>query len=366
MKKLKSILSVFILLTLIFAGCKETEDIKPEENIIPENFKVEIPKSLSQTSKKHTKSGKELQGNDIYEHLTTFINVGQGAADIVQDIMVAIGEYNLNQAMSFSYTSDEDGRVKNVLIIENSTFEGTVWSYQLTITDAESEGNEDGGKAMQVFWNSQPVVGISVLKPYNINRNDNDVEQAMFRIDYSEAGENNYEKQMTVYIADLPLEDPLTDPYSMSTLKMFVGKNGDVIDVLGNSNHPNATFFTSDAGFNWAFVAAADRVQDIGVAEVGLPQSGLDTDDRNIILVENSIKNVFTEQIYNTWPNIDSLTVANYLHNTGAPGYFNNGGFIAGGESPGSQYDVIENSMNALSPYNPLQITNLQIEFKND
>jgi hypothetical protein len=269
--------------------------------------------------------------------------------------------------MSFSYESDEDGRTKNLEVIENVTFDGETWEYQLTITDADSEGNSDGGKAIQIFWNRNPIDGIAILKPYNIDRDTEDeFADAMFRIDYNEEGTQEYDAYMMVYVTGLPLENPLDNPYSMSTLKMFAGRKGDIIDVYGNSNHPNATLFAGNSGFNWAFIASGDRESDIGVAEVGLPPSNLDEPSRSVLLDYYSIQNVFTRELYEVWPTLDSASVEAYLFNTEAPGFFDTDGFIVGGTSPGSEYDEVENRLPNLSPYNPKEITNLSIEFKDN
>ena len=135
--------------------------------------------------------------------------------------------------MSFSFEGD-DGRTKNLVVVETSAFEGETWNYQLTITDALSEGDEDGGKAMQVFWNGNPTKGIAIMKPYNMDRvNDADAGDAKYRIDYSEAGEHSYEASMIVSIAGLELPDPSVDQYAMNSLKMFVGKNGNQLDIYG-------------------------------------------------------------------------------------------------------------------------------------
>jgi len=368
MKTIKHTSVIILALVMAFGmySCKKDDPIPPSTKNIPKKFSVDIPSSLSRDE-----SGRKdiladtLNGNVIYWHLSTFIHATEKSAEFVQLIMVAISTYNINHAMQFSYLSQEDGRVKNVVVIENSSFESTTWEFQLTITDAASESNADGGKALQIFWNTNPVKGIAILKVYNADRtNWVDYPDAMYRINYSEAGEGGYSHQMTVSISDLPLASPVQNPYSMHTMKMFAGKNGDYVDVYGNSNHPNAKFFTSQTGFNWAFVASCNTPLNIAVAEVGIPESTLNSNDRIVILKDNSIKNVFTDQIYEVWPSVSSTDLANYLHNTTPPGYFNSNGFVQGGTAPSGNYGPIEGRMNTLSPYNPVDITNLTIAFK--
>jgi hypothetical protein len=267
--------------------------------------------------------------------------------------------------MSLSFESDEDGRTKNLVVTENPSFEGENWDFMLTITDAMSESEPDGGKGLQIFWNRYPIKGIAIIKPFNTNRDeDQEFEEGIFRIDYSEGGEHGYENHMIVSIANLETASPLEDPFSINALKMFAGKEGDIIDVYGNSNHPNAKFFTEDVGFNWAFVASGSESKDIGVAEVGLPPSNLDEPNKKTLLDYYSIKNVFTREIYELWPTINQHNVDAYLHNTGAPGYFADHGFVSGGESPGEEYNDLEFRLSLLSPYNPKEISNLTINFK--
>ena len=369
MKKLNLILVILVLLSApFFQSCEKDEVPKKTESIIPESFKVDIPDAISNANTKKSAmlaNVDTLQGNDIYQNLRTFIAVGEGAADLVQDIMLGIAVYDINHAMSLSYESDEDGRIKNLEVIEGSTFDGQSWEYELTISDAESASNADEGKALQVFWNVSPVRGIAIIKPYNCNRNENaSSSDAMFKVTYSEAGDMGYDKHMIVEIAGLPLDDPLENCYSVSALKMFVGRNGDVVDVYGNTEHPNAIFINGDVGFDWAFTASSSKINDIGVAEVGLPSNTLDASDRVTLLETYSIKNVFTTQIYDQWPTIDSTSVQTFLYNTEAPGFFDRTGFIQGGTAPNSQYDNLLTSMMNLTPYNPIDINELSISFK--
>lgn len=363
-----SVLALSLAVAIGIQGCKKDEPLTPEnKKNIPTTFKVDIPSSLSrnESSKNKSITVDTLQGNNIYHHINTFIWVGEQAAEDMQNIMTAISTNNLNQAMSFSYVSSDDGRTKNAVVIENSVFEGVTWEFELTITDALSQTNADGGKALQVFWNTSPVKGIAIIKLYNCDRTQyTNYPEVMYRVDYSEAGELGYNAHMFVYIVGLPLANPLDDPYSLKSMKMFAGRSGNYVDVLGNSNHPNAKFFTSQTGFNYAFVASSSNILNVAVAEVGLPLSTINSSDRIVLLKDNSIKNVFTTQIYQTWPSIDSLSVAAYLYNTDAPGYFNSNGFIQGGVSPSPGFNDIEARLNSLSPYNPYDVTNLVLTFK--
>jgi len=352
---------------LFFNSCQKNEGpVLETSDILPSKFKVDIPSALSyETSTLKSATVDTIKGNAVYRHLGTFIHVGESASNIVRDVIKSLRIYKINRPMTFSFQSDDDGRVKNAEVLADVTYDGVKWEFELTMTDAESEGNDDGGKALQIFWNRRPMKGIAIMKPYNINREeDRNNPNAMFRVDYSEAGEHGYEAEMLVYISGLTVADPLDDPFSMSALKMFVGKKGNVIDVYGNSDHPNAIMIAGKAGFDWAFVASGDNNTNLGVAEVGLPPTNLDEPSRNILLGYYSIKNVLTREIYSVWPDIDEQSVEAFLFNASAPGYFDNGGFVAGGTAPGTGYERIEPRLMYLSPYNPKEITNLNILFK--
>jgi hypothetical protein len=360
-----------ITLGLVLSSCEMNPEVNSQQDILPETFRVEIPtaimnQSLSNGRLASTKDD-SLKGNHIYLHLSTFIAIGDGAANLVEAFIGGIRKYHIDRVMNMTYKSDEDNRVKNLVVTADVTFENQHWDYQLTITDADSEGAADGGKALQIFWNKNtPVKGIAIIKPFNCNRNESvHVPNAMFRVNYTEAANATYDAQMEVLVSGLPLANPLVDPYSVSTIRMFAGKKGDVVDVFGNSNHPNAILFAGDAGFNWAFVASGNEVKNIGVAEVGLPPSELNSSDRNVLLKDYSIKNVFTREITAAWPGVDQNLLSAYLSNTNAPGYFSESrGFIAGGTSPGAEWDVLVNRLDDLGPYNPSEVSALQLSFK--
>lgn len=371
MKKINLLTLLSLVALLLFAAsCDDSIDTPPaQEDILPERFSIDVPDPLANTNAANgRKNGRtaddELNGNDIYGLLPVFIAIGDGAGELTEAIIGGVSQFDIDGEFFFSYESDDDQRVKNLSVTSNATYEGVDYQYSLTITDAASEGNDDGGKAMQVFWNKDVIKGVAILKPYNIDRiKDVDAGDAIYKIEYSEESDN-YEAQMIVTIDNLPLKDPNEDPYSISTLKMFVGKTGEVIDVFGNSYHPNATFFNDDKGFNWAFVASGIHKGSIGVAELGLPGGSLDSDDREVLLVENSIKNVFTAQIQSAFPDLPQEQIDAYLQNTEAPGYFNSDGFIQGGESPDQLFDQFADRLQDLTPYNPAVIAALEINFE--
>ncbi|MDA3892624.1 MAG: hypothetical protein PF517_13245 [Salinivirgaceae bacterium] len=372
---------IFVMLAfvaaLLFSSC-EQDDVEPaknELNILPSKFKVDIPSSISSNSSLKSASlksadGDTLKGNEIYENLKYFIAIGEGAADIAEEIIWAITAYDIQSVIEITFTGDDDNRVKHLVVQSDVTFQDRNWEYQLTLTDLELEGEADGGIGMQVFWNNSPTEGIALLKPVNMNINDADENgNAMYSVEYSEKGMGDYEAYMIVQIADLDNTNGNDDRYAVDAIKMFVGKNGDNIDIYGNSNHPNAKFFTDETGFNWAFVASGKENQNIAIAEVALPPSTLDATDRDVILKDYSIKNVFTDQI-NIWFSEnygirpDSADLAGYLINAYAPGYFDTDGFIQGGTAPDSSYNGMVDRINKLIPYNPKDIAALEIGFK--
>lgn len=375
MNTVKIISGLFLagLFSLTLTSCENNESIQPQQDLLPQKFSVDIPQSLSNTNS--VRSGRAsgrikedtLQGNDIYLHLNTFIAVGEGAAQLVEEFINGIRKYKIDRIQSLTYRSEDDNRIKNLVVLSDVDYEGRLWDYQLTITDAESETQPDGGKALQIFWNKgREISGIAIIKPYNCDRIQNvTAKDAVFRIDYTEASTLNYDAQMEVSISGLPLANPLQDPFSVSALKMFVGKKGDAVDVFGNTDHPNAILFTGNTGFNWAFVASGSDSKNIGVAEVGLPPSQLDETDRNVLLKEYSIRNVFTDEITAVWPGINQDLLAAYLSNTAAPGYFDaKKGFLTGGISPGAEWDELAPRLTGLTPFNPKVLHELAITFK--
>ena len=369
MKKLSFYSFVALLLgVLFFTACENTFNSgpEPEASILPEELTVEIPTALSADVAELKSAAKvdTLKGKQIYGHLRFFIHTGNHGARLTRHVIHAIKKYNIDQVKSVVYESEDDGRIKNLVVVEAPEFEGRTWEYGLTITDAESEGNADGGKAMQIFWNSRPKEGITIINPYNLDRtHDGRWAMAMYRIDYSGAGELGYDRHMIVSIAGLPDVEPLLAPFAMDGMKMFVGKKGDQVDVYGNSSHPNAKFLTEKVGYNWAFVASGSAEQNIAVVELGLPLNTVDSDERTVLLEDNSVYNVLYNEVMTVWPNSSEVVLEAWLTNAEAPGFFSRRGFVQGGEAPGDEYLPLVDNIQLLTPYNPAVIASLEIFF---
>jgi hypothetical protein len=367
MKSIKYLLIFPAMAFFILTSCENALDITDtEQSILPEDFRVDIPSSISSDtglSGGRPTNQEEPTGDELYDHLRFFIHVGEEASIITSEIIRGIRELNITAAASFSYKSDEDGRSKNIEIVEEPVYDGKIWEYGLTISDSDSTVEADSGRAIQVFWSNSPVEGIAILKPYNIDRaNTMEIfKESIYRIDYSEVN-NAYDATMEVSIVGLP---ETYDRYWMSNLKMYVTKKGDFVEVHGSSIHPDAFLFQTDKrGFSWTFVAAASEAENIGVAEVGLPPNNLNTDDREALLKTYSMKSVLRNEILTLYNGqVTQEQIDAYLINSEAPGFFNADGFVQGGVKPSDDYDIMINAIEGLTPYNPSTINNLRISF---
>ncbi|MDX2431996.1 MAG: hypothetical protein QNK35_13755, partial [Bacteroides sp.] len=69
-------------------------------------------------------------------------------------------------------------------------------------------------------------------------------------------------------------------------------------------------------------------------------------------------------EVKTIWPHASEEILNAWLGNTGAPAFFNNHGFIQGGESPDDEYLSLERRIKKLTPYNPAAIASLEINFQ--
>jgi len=303
---------IFLIYTLLYIGCDQIENpVSEDNNILPETFSVDIPSALSQdeSTKKSTSGLDTLSGDEIYQYFTFFVRIGESGAEIAEHIINAISGYHIDKPMVLTYESDDDGEIKNLVVVENSEFDGIMWEFQMTISEADSKGKNKNDICMQIFWNRKPVKGIAIIKPSCIDHvHHGHQENSMLRIDYSEAGEYGYD----------------------------------------------------------AHVASANYAENIGVAEVGLPRNNINQSSRTILLEEYSIKNVLTRALYEWNPDLPPELINAYLVNTETPGYFDAYGFVASGERPDEKYAELDVRLPDMCPYNPKDIKNLTISFKVD
>lgn len=358
------LLSALFILGFMACGESDPDPIDVETNL-PEKFSVGIPSSISaETTAKSLVIDENIDGDDVYEHMRLFIRLGEESAELVEAIIQSLRTQYINQAMTYSYTSGDDGREKNVEVLEDVTYNGKTYDLFLTLTD---EDNEIG---LQVIWNNSPVEGIAVINPYNMNRlEDEKFMDVMYQVEYSEVAYEGYEAHMIVSISDWPY--PISDVYGLDNLKMFVGKKGDLVEVFGNSNHPNATFLNpANVGYNWAFAARGDNTQNIAVANVALPLSTVDT---NVGLFENyALRDVLVDELIwwaaIQYPNftqsqIEAFIEANYLQEAKAPAYFDNGGYISSGTNVPEGWNIDFINLDGFTPYVPSEIAALQLSY---
>ena len=385
MKKTKIILNgIFLGLTVAFltTSCDSNSEIAPNQVTLPKSIMVDIPSVITEAggNKGGRKAGRTTRqedtpvpkGEDVYNGLIGFISLGNDAAEFIEEIITGLREEDeIDQITSFT---GEDDRVKNVVVKSNVGFENKNWEHQVTVIDSLSKKNPDEGKAIQIFWNENPVQVIVIIKLTNHIRSedletegDEDDEEGFLlvasentvaRINYTESG-SNYDAEMEVLISGLKLLPE--DPHSISVLHMFVGKKGDIVDVFGNSNHPNGELFPNKVGYNYAFVASGSVTEGVAAVELGLPPSNLNESDREVLLTKYSLKKVLTDEIVKL-EGLDQATIDAILEDVSAPAYFGDElGFISGGESPGSEWNQVAVRLKNLSPYNPLETNNLVV-----
>lgn len=353
----KILLSGFFAAAIFITGCSKDSGTNPEDSsILPPSFKIDIPDAISYESNLQKASQDTVTGGLVYGNIRLFIHVGESSADLVNGIIAAIKKYDIDEPMKITYTSEDDGRVKKLVVKENVEAAGAVWRYEMRITDGDSL------LAFQLLWNVSPIKGIAVLYPKYLDKSNNDFASGMmYKVEYNEADEY-YDKTMTVSISGLPA----LGVYGLNNMKMFVGKKGSSIDISGNSNHPYMILFdrSFQGGRNYAFRARVNETLNIGVAELALPPSSINTNDG--LFIDFSVNRVLKNELNTVMPGLDSNLVNLYLANTKAPAFFTkNEGFVGAGTPPqniGGYTDSFIN-LSTLSPYVPLDIKKLNVEF---
>ena len=371
MKSIKAL--ALIILTLFFVGlssCSEDE-VTATGVVIPDRFSVDIPSAISNSASAGLNARVSgdgdgvIEGEEIYAALPYFIRLGEASAQIVELTLVIAAVLEVSNLDTYTYTDEEDGREKRIDLVENVTRGGVNYEFEMTVTDVEDED-----LALQLLWNSSGgIEGIGILKPYLINRleSGNDPD-ALYRIDYSET-DPDYEATMLVSLAGIELDEDGNgtidedEKGNIDNLKMFVGKNGDVVEIRGNSSHPQVTIIDPSytGGRNYAFVGRGNEATNLGVVELALPPSNVTTED---VLDTYSVYNVLDEEIDLVFDRqLDQSIIDAILAEAGAPAYFNANGFISAGETLPDGFTAEFADLSTMNPFAPSEVSSLSLTF---
>ena len=159
----------------------------------------------------------------------------------------------------------------------------------------------------------------------------------------------------------------------MKNLKLFAGKNDDIISLFGNSTHPYMALLNENHnnGRPFCFQARNDVSEDIAIARIALPTI-LQTDMSNI-WVDFSVDKVLSEEIDIFYPNVDQTTLTQikvvFLTNAIGPAYFTGEqGFVSNAgnipDNEGFTQDFM--NMTGLTPWAPFEINQMTITFSTD
>ena len=367
-KTLLLTLGFFLIIGL--SSCSEEEVLGDTINI-PDKFSVDIPNAISNTngglSARISGDGDGIiEGDEIYAALPHFIRLGEASAEIVEVTLIIGAVLEQLNITSYEFTDETDDRMKRIDLTEDVIRGGVSYEFEMTMIDVE-----DGALALQLLWNSSNgVEGIGILQPFNINRIENlNNPEAFYQIEYSE-NDPDYEATMLVTISGIDLDEDASgtieddEKGNIDNLKMFVGKNGDIVEVRGNSNHPEITIIDQNftGGRNYAFVGRGDETADIGVVNLWLPPSSLTTNS----FVEGgvySVFNVLDDEIkavgFDDQDIIDGILVE-----AQSPAYFNSNGFMtSGADNRPEGFEVAFSNLSGMTPFVPVEVRDLAISF---
>ncbi|MEP1034987.1 hypothetical protein [Ekhidna sp.] len=355
---MKNLKLIALLISFSFMIACSSDDEVTSSIDIPAQFSVDIPQPISANagglSGRTSGDGDGvIEGDEIYESLRHFIKIGEGSAEIVELTLLVAVALEVQNIRTFTFESEDDNREKRIDLVEGVTRGGVAYDYEMTMIDVA-----DNEMALQLLWNTDPVEGVAILKPYNINRDEQtDEPNAFVRIEYSE-DDATYDATMTVSIAGI---QPV-DNGDIDNMKMFVGKKGDIVEVMGNSNHPNIEIVDPNftGGRNYAFVGRGDESTDLGVIKLALPPSSTTTSD---VLEDFSVFAVLEAEI-NAVANLDQSIIDAILAEALSPAYFNNDGFITSGtDNKPASFDAAFVDLSGMNPFVPNDIQNLEIDF---
>ncbi|MCZ6693226.1 MAG: hypothetical protein O6939_04910 [Bacteroidetes bacterium] len=362
------LLSLLLIVGLI-TSCSIDDDggnNQPEELTTailpqPESVIIDIPDALSfggpGFGNRVAQDEVGVESEDLYDGLRLVVAIGEAAAEITGEILTVIIASGVADLESFTLISDDDGRTKNFEVTRDVTYNGVDYEFELNMFD------EDGSQAAQIVWTREPFLGVATLNPYHIDRReDENLADTFLRIEFGQ-GKNDYPAFMEISITGFPPEED--DDEFLDNMKMFVGADGDIVEVYGNANFPSLQIIDPNfsEGRNYAFVARANDPLDIAVAQIGLPPSSVGTNEN--ILEDYSIFNVFSEELMSAGIDNEEL-IALLLQGTEPPGYFEGELGLTGigddvPDNPGFTDEFID--LSDLSPFVPSEVRDLTLDF---
>ncbi|MFN0047578.1 MAG: hypothetical protein ACKVOU_00475 [Cytophagales bacterium] len=367
----KSAFSIIALAAFLFSCSKEVTP-KIATSDVPQNFNVEIPNSISPefSSARRLENASKMAANDtvfdggaVYEGIRGYIAIGELSARSITEIMKVASALVSNNISSINYNGDNDKKPKNLTLSKDAVYLNKKYAFKMVVIDLNTSNT-----GLEVFWNTNPIDGIAILKPIDFDRDEENARHPnqLLRVDYAENSTLGYEKQMTVYITgrNTPEDGDLNN------LKMFAGIKGNILDVYGNSNHPSTSLFKMGS-VNYSFRAKCDIAQDIAVAQVILPPSTVTSLSATDISTKYSVKNIITNWAIAEYPALATtegkIFLNKYLKNTNPPGYFvATKGFVAAETIPviaGTNFSSQITDLSSLNFYIPSDIKNLSIGF---
>ena len=369
MKNKTLILFASVVLISIWS-CKKEE--QPSNSGFPDNIVVDIPDAISSTNQtkalKSSNSCLPIPADSIYYNVRNFIGIGEISAQYVQKIITALKQYDLTRPMQISFTSNEDNKIKNVVVTENQMYGDKTYDLKLVMKDSTS-----GNMAMQIYWNKENPEGIAIVSPSCFNTTDAALKlnsKLMYQVEYSSVKTTTYDKRMVVSITGNTLST--TDIYSIDNLKMEVLKQGDIITIKGTSNHPNAVLVNvNNKGYSYAFVAKGDMTNNIGAINLALPPN---TDASANVFSSYSVEAVVNNEIteyakiqepvnYAMYLTLMSGCITSILNECKSPAYYNSAGYVScGATKPSDSYNTISELSNLL-PYAPDEVRTMAVTF---
>jgi hypothetical protein len=358
---MKYLLQFSALAFLLFSSCNSVVTNPPKaENIIPlDSILVDIPAPLSTYVSGARKSSPvdPIDGQEIYEALRVYIGFAEESAELIRKILEIIHDQKLTKPKDFQFTGD-DGRTKEVSIRTDIFADGISWDYRINIQ------NSGGNMAFQFFWIKKPFQAFAILDLYAMDSIEHQTIQGMMMsIQVNRNKGIGVKRQQMVQVADHP--KPGSDDSYLDNLKMLILDKGNLVEIMGNSNHPDMVLIDSSQtpGKSYSFVGRGSKSQDIGVVKLALPPSGLN--NLQFLFEQYSVDTVLKSEILNLDPSfpIDTLNVL--LQNARIPAYFNGQGFISAGPIPPSLPGFTNTfiDLSGLNPFLPKEVRDLKIDF---